>query len=252
MKIDFPTTDQIPGLRRLWKQAFADEDEFLDSFFATGFAPNRCLCVSMENTVAAALYWMDMTCRGANIAYIYAVATDKDHQNQGLCRNLMEKAHAILETRNYAGSILVPEDDALAAMYERHGYRFCTSISQFVSTVGPYAAAGHRIDKEEFLRRREALLPDGGVQLGRAALDFLDSQVFFFAGADFLATGMKGTQGFRCLELLGNTAAAPEILNALGLTHGSFRAPGDGRPFAMYRPIDPNIAAPTYLGFAFD
>ena len=30
MKIDFPTTDQIPGLRRLWKQAFADEDEFLE------------------------------------------------------------------------------------------------------------------------------------------------------------------------------------------------------------------------------
>lgn len=252
MKIDYPDTAQIPGLRQLWQQAFGDDDAFLDKFFEFGFSPDHCRCAVEAGQTAAALYWFDMTCRGRKIAYLYAVATEKSHQNRGLCRVLMADVHEILAQQGYAGTILVPEDEKLAAMYEKMGYRFTCSISQLVSTMGPDTASGHRIDKNEFQRRRAAMLPEGGVQLGEKALDFLDAQVFFYAGADFLMAAVKGRQGLRCLELLGNTAVAPDILNALGLTHGAFRGPGKGRPFAMYRPIDPEAEAPAYFGLAFD
>ena len=33
----------IPALRRLWKQAFGDDDQLLDSFFSIAFSPDRCL-----------------------------------------------------------------------------------------------------------------------------------------------------------------------------------------------------------------
>lgn len=252
MKIDYPAPAQIDSLRRLWQQAFDDDDAFLDKFFSTGFAPDHCRCVMENGEAAAALYWLDMTCRGSKMAYLYAVATEKSHQNRGLCRTLMADVHEILAREGYAGSILVPEDEKLAAMYEKMGYRFTCSICQFVSTVGPYTVSGHRVDKAEYRRRRDLLLPEGGVRLGEKALDFLDTQAFFYAGPDFLVTAVKGSEGLRCLELLGNTDLAPDILNALGLTHGAFRAPGEGRPFAMYRPIDPAVAPPSYFGLAFD
>lgn len=252
MKIDHPAPSQIGSLRRLWQQAFADDDSFLDNFFETGFSPARCRCISEGDDVAAALYWFDMTCRGRKIAYLYAIATEKNHQNQGLCRRLMADTHEILTRQGYAGSMLVPEDAPLAAMYEKMGYRFSCSINQFVSTVGPNLAPCHRIDKTEYLRCRELLMPEGSVQLGTDALNFLDTQVCFYTGLGFLMAAAKGSDGLRCLELLGNSDLAPDILNALGLTHGAFRTPGNGRPFAMYRPLAPDAAPPTYFCLAFD
>lgn len=252
MNIDYPVSTQVSALRRLWQQAFADDGAFLDRFFETGFAFDRCRCVTEGKEVLAALYWFDMTCRGRKIAYLYAVATDKAWQHRGLCRALMADTHAVLADRGYAGSILVPEDEALAAMYEKMGFRCPCLISQFISTKGPAPAPCHRIDSAEYLRRRTALLPEGGVQLGDRALAFLETQALFLGGTDFLVAAEKGSQGLRCLELLGNTAAAPGILSALGLSHGAFRTPGRGRPFALYRPIDPEAPAPTYFGIAFD
>ena len=75
MKIDYPAQEQIPKLRRLWKEAFSDNDGFLDAFFSKAFAPDRCRCVTVEGEPAAALYWFDCQLEGQPVAYIYAFAT---------------------------------------------------------------------------------------------------------------------------------------------------------------------------------
>ena len=54
-----PRKEQIPKLRALWKEAFGDTDDFLDSFFETAFDKERCRCVVIDGEVAAALYWFD-------------------------------------------------------------------------------------------------------------------------------------------------------------------------------------------------
>ena len=51
MTIDKPNADQIAGLRQLWKEAFGDEEAFLDDFFGTGFSPDRCRCITIENDI---------------------------------------------------------------------------------------------------------------------------------------------------------------------------------------------------------
>ena len=70
MTIDAPKTAQIPQLRQLWKEAFGDTDTFLDSFFSLAFAPERCRCITLGDTVPSALYWFDCTCRGEKWAYL--------------------------------------------------------------------------------------------------------------------------------------------------------------------------------------
>ena len=52
-------------------------------------------------------------------------------------------------------------------------------------------------------------------------------------------------------ELLGNTDAAPGILAALHKEKGSFRCPGEEKPFAMYLPLAEGDF-PKYFGLAFD
>ena len=106
MKLDHPAASQHSALKELWKEAFHDTDASVDAFFRTGFAPSRCRCITVDGELAAALYWLDMTCRGQRVAYIYAVATKKAFQGRGLCRALMENTHIFLRSRGYDTCVL--------------------------------------------------------------------------------------------------------------------------------------------------
>ena len=74
---------------------------------------------------------------------------------------------------------------------------------------------------------------------GREALDFL-------LAAEHDGDSLTG------MELLGNAAAAPGILGALGFSRGHFRTPGTALPGAMFRPLRAGADAPGYFGLIFD
>lgn len=252
MKIDHPTDREIPRLRALWKTAFGDTDDFLDLFFSTAYAPERCLCITEEAQVLAALYWFDTTCQDRKFAYIYAVATDPTCRGQGLCRRLMEHTRQKLQERGYAGALLVPQDKYLIQMYSRMGYSPCTSVSEFRCTAALPAAPIQKIDAAAYARIRRQRLPKGSVLQEGESLAFLDNQAAFYAGPHNLAAVTMDGEALHCLELLGDTSAAPHILSALGIRSGFFRCPGEEKPFAMFRPLTENCPKPSYFGFAFD
>lgn len=251
MNIDYPTPEHLPRLRALFQQAFGDSDAFLDVFYSTAFAYDRCLCVFVEDSPAAALYWLDCRWEEKPIAYIYAVATAQAFRGRGLCRALMEYAHSQLAALGYAGAILVPGTEDLFQMYGNLGYRVCSKIREISCRAGSEAAALRAIDREEFCRLRRQYLPAGGVIQEDANLAFLAAMADFYAGEDFVLTVFRGANPLFAPELLGNVNAAPGILAALHKEEGIFRIPGDGRPFAMYHPFT-GISAPTYFAFAFD
>ena len=249
MRIDHPT--QIGPLRDLWKQAFGDSDAFLDSFFATAFSPNRCLCATEGDALAAAMYWFDCQVNGQKIAYIYAVATDKSFRRQGICHKLMAKAHEILKSQGYSGTILVPGEPALEDLYAAMDYRVCTQLREVVCARGPEPVPLRPIDAIEFARLRRELLPENAVIQEGPSLSFLAAQAEFYAGTHLLLAARRDRDSLFGLELLGDITAAPGILTALGCAQGQFRTPGQGHPFTMYRPLD-GTPAPAYFAFAFD
>lgn len=251
MKIDHPRTADIPGLRRLWKQAFGDPEEFLDLFFATAFDPGRSLCASEGETVAAALYWLDGTCRGEPVAYLYAVATDQAFRGRGLCRALTERAHRVLKDRGYAGAVLVPGSPGLFEMYGKLGYRTCSTVSEWEAPAGKEAVALTVLAPEEYAARRRELLPEGGVVQEGPALAMLAGMGLFYAGAGVLLAAIRDGENLWVPELLGDAGKAPGIVAALGAVRGKFRGPGSRREFAMYHALG-DSPAPTYLGFALD
>lgn len=252
MTIDHPTPEQTALLRQLWKAAFGDSDAFLDSFFSTAFSYDRCMCITVEDQVAAALYWFDVSCHGQPMAYLYAVATAPAYREQGYCHDLMHYTHSHLAARGYRASILVPDGTALSRLYAGLGYRSCSAISEFVCSAGGDPAPMHRIDAAEYARRRRDLLPEGGVIQEGASLAFLAQQAQFYSGLGFLLAARQEGDTLTGIELLGNAGIAPGILLSLGAAYGSFRTPGSGTPFAMFLPLADGVQPPGYFGLAFD
>ena len=232
MRIDYPAQHQIDGLRSLWKEAFADTDAFLDIFEDTAFSPDRCRCISVDGQVAAALYWFDCRFDGRPLAYVYAVATGKAFRKKGLCRLLMDDTRALLLALGYSGIVLVPEMH-LIGMYERMGYKICSFVREFTCRRSENSVTLRQIDAAEY----------AGVLQEKENLQLLSAITQLYAGDDFLYA--------EDAELLGNAAAAPGILAALGKDSGQFRCPGSDIPFAMYQSLD-GTPAPSYFGLAFD
>jgi len=253
MIFDYPAPEQLPMLRRLWKTAFGDTEDYLSAFFETAFSPLRSRVAMEGGETAGMLYWFDVSCREQKMAYIYAVATHPGHRGKGVCRNLMADTHALLKEQGYAAALLVPQSGDLRNMYAAFGYRGCTTVSELFCAAGRDPVPLHIIDREEFARLRREYLPEGGVVQEGENLRFLNTQVRFYRGTDFLLAAQEQEEGTLFgAELLGSAEAAPGILKALGRSQGTFRTPGSKLPFAMFLPLSESAREPAYFGFPFD
>lgn len=237
---------QTLALKTLWTECFGNEGDWIDAFFRTAFDPNHVCCLRRQGRLAAALCWMDVSCEGRKLAYLYAIATDPAFRQQGLCRELMMKTHETLAQQGYAGAVLVPGDEGLRQMYGKMNYVNFGGILRFSAKAGESIPI-RQLSPAEYGALRREYLPAGGVIQENGAMEFLASGAELYAGADFLLA-MSGDFG---LELLGNADAAPGILGALGLDSGSFRVPGE-KPFAMFRGLTGEDWQPGYFGLAFE
>jgi len=253
MNINNPQISDIPALRELWREAFNDTDEYLDSFFAKAFHPSRCRCICDNNTIVAALYWFDCTYENSIIAYIYAVATAKSHRGMGLCRRLMDDTHQHLTALGYSGALLVPGSQKLFDMYAKLGYVNSSSIREFLCRAKPQELSIFEITKNEYAKLRKSLLPSGSVLQEKENLDFLETQVNFYMGHGFLLASYIDKHTLHGIELLGDTNVAPALTYHFDCAHGIFRSFGNDKPFTMYHPLNgTTLLPPKYFCFAFD
>ena len=198
MNIDYPSPEQLDGLKQLWQEAFGDDDAFLEHFFAYGFAPDRCRRLTVDGQIAAALYWFDCSYRGKPLAYLYGVATAKNHRGKGLCRILTENTHNHLKYLGYAGEILVPAEGNLFQMYEKMGYSLCASVSEFTCQAGETPVALRQVDAEEYCHLRRQFISENGVLQEGDNLNFLQTP-----------GGLLRRRGFSVHRLPGRTMYCP-------------------------------------------
>ena len=239
-------------LLKLWKDVFGEYDGFWELFLRTGFSPERCRCILENGQAAASLCWFDTQCLGQKLAYLYAVVTHPEYRNRGLCRRLMADTHRQLRELGYAGALLVPAESSLRAMYEKMGYRNCTTVTEFTCEAGADPVPLRAVGPAEYARLRREFLPWGGVVQEGENLRFLAEQAQFYTGEDLLLAVYREEDVLHGMELLGNAEAAPGILRTLGCAKGHFRTPGEEIPFAMFLPLRKDAVRPAYFGFAFD
>lgn len=253
MIIDAPLKSQIPELRSLWQEAFGDTEEFLDNFERTAFCTKRCRCGMIDGKMAVALYWFDCQYTEQKVAYVYAVATAKKYRGQGLCHQLMKNTHEYLKLLGYEAVILVPGSKELFQFYAGMGYQVFSYMQELYCEAGNGQIKLYEIDKITYARLRRQFLPEGGVIQENENLDFLETQAKVYKGTGFLLAACREQNSLLGVELLGDSSRASDIVQALGFAEGTFRTPGDGRPFAMYYPLgNGKLVAPGYFGLAFD
>ena len=101
MIIDHPKKEHLPALKELWREAFGDEDDFIDAFFSYAYSPERCFTVISADSVAAAAYYFRCTVDRIPIAYVYGVAVRKSCRGQGISKLLLEQ-YLYLQTRDFS------------------------------------------------------------------------------------------------------------------------------------------------------
>ena len=294
IQIIHPQPKHIASLRILWKEAFGDTDAFLDVFFSTAFAPERCLCILIKNNITAALYWFECEYSNHPLAYIYAVATAKAYRGRGLCRQLLAATHSTLTQQGYIGALLVPGNETLFDFYKKAGYqttcyRHIYQYNQnagvaYASTMNQAFLASHtghaqsisdtstflvkQISATEYASLRKNFLPPDSVFQEKETIAFLQTQLKFYSGENFLAAVAITEQKLYCPELLytdtivssknirsGNSInhdLMSQLLSYFGCINGIFCSPGGNSPFAMYYSLNTTIKAPKYFAFAFD
>ena len=251
MSVTYPNEKLIPGLRNLWKKAFGDTDEFLDLFFSTAYASDRCRCIAEGNEVQSVLYWFDCFLEDQKIAYIYAVATDPACRGRGLCRKVMEDTMEVLTDRGYAGAILLPQEEWLIAMYAGMGFEPCTTVTEQWYPAGEEIPI-RQIDETEYAALRRKMLPPGGVIQEGENMTFLAGMAKFYKGENFIAAVTTDGEEIWCPEFLGDSGAVPGLVKTLGFPAGRARMPGKSRQFAMFRLLTKEGKKPDYFGLVFD
>jgi hypothetical protein len=137
-------------------------------------------------------------------------------------------------------------------MYRKMGYETCTSIAEISCTAGDSPVRIRNVGTQEYAVLRRKLLPEHGVLQEGNNLTFLTAQTQLFAGEDFLLAAWLEEDTLHGTELLGNPAAAPSILRALGCEKGIFQIPGKDKPYAMIHMLQNEAVIPKHFGFSFD
>lgn len=252
MTFEHPSQEHIPQLLTLWKDVFGEHEGFWELFLETAFVPDHCRCIIENQHPIAGLYWFDCSCESDKIAYVYAVVTDPQHRGKGLCRKLMEDVHNLLQEKGYDSVMLMPAEAGLWEMYRKMGYENGTRIRKLSCDAGTTPVQIRNVGTEEYAALRRKLLPENSVLQEGLQLSFLASQAQLMAGEDFLLAAFLDGETLQGMELLGNVAAAPGILRALGCEKGVFQIPGEETYFTMIRKLHSTAATPEYFGFSFD
>lgn len=251
MTIKPAESKDIPALRQLWKEAFGDTDEFLDIFFQKGFSFDRCRLLKTENTVAAALYWFDCSWESKKVAYLYAIATAKSHQGQGLCRALMENTHDHLKSLGYSGAALVPATKELFSLYEKFGYRsFCPMDTVSVLSEEKDISLCP-IDAATYGNLRREFMPAGTIVQEGATLTFLGCFAQFYQLDSGIACLSKEGDTLNIQEYLADPKEIPALIFALKAEKANVHLAGKTES-AMFLSFENSNKLPSYLGISLN
>lgn len=249
MIIRHPETKDVCPLKKLWKETFNDSENFIDSFFNISYSENRSMIVEKDGKITSMLFWFDCNFKGNKVAYIYAVATSQDFRKQGLCNSLMEALHSHLKASDYVGACLVPASDNLFNFYAKMGYIKCIYNSELTVMPTEGKLDIKKVSAEEYIKLRKDFLPLNAIT--QNDIDFLNLQVEFFKGKDFVFSSRKENNELFVPEFWGNKNIQPIIVFCQNAKKGIFRSYGTEKPFAMFLPFN-ETELPEYLDFAYD
>ena len=264
------TPADIPALKAIWNEAFAEDSrQDIDEFFKTLYSTAAGFCAEDEKgAVCAMLFALPQTIvkgeKQLKAAYLYAVATKKACRGKGYCRAVMAYAEKELRKRYVEALLLSPATQDLADFYARLGFSRQTGGSKQILDCDEAKGQATEIGVQDYAGLRETALWDiSHVRYDKAQLEYAVSGGKFYClmagysmGCAAVKAGDAGTRAF-VYELLPDR----KILGALGekLGAGQYEVQTaqdgqDGETWCMLKWLDKEYPEfePVYMGFALE
>ncbi len=116
----------IPVMKQLWREAFGDSEEFIDTFFTKFYRPSRAFLAFEDGELVSMLYYMDVKAKCGKkrlkTAYLYGVATKLSERRRGHFRLLHNAFLDEVKNKRYDAVLVMPADDTLFGFYKDFGY----------------------------------------------------------------------------------------------------------------------------------
>ena len=156
-EFSFATLNDISNLKLLWKQAFNDEDEYINEYFECLTDKNainekwlhEAVIIHKSGTVLQAMgsFYDAVTAQNEKVKYVYGLATDIKFRRKGLCKRML------IFAKKYFGCPLVlkPQDKSVASMYEKMGFVRLHGSEQF-NITDEIVKASNIIDTEDYTK----------------------------------------------------------------------------------------------------
>ena len=125
--------------KALWKSAFGDSDEFIDTYFENKILPGNSLGL-FDNTLKSVVHMIPYNIRvqGRNLqsAYIAGAATAQDRRKKGLMKLLLHESLTLMRSRGILVTHLYP---FLHSFYEQFGWATYTYVEKQTVSKGAKA-----------------------------------------------------------------------------------------------------------------
>lgn len=149
------------AVRTLWREAFGDDDAFVDRFLMRYYSRRRMLGTETDGRLVAMLHLLPFDCSGRRFLYIYAVATAADRRRRGLAGELLREAVRFGREQQADALFLIPAE-GLRDYYARFGFAGDVAV-KFASEDGfDFGTGDPSRDRAMFLPLKEEplSLPD--------------------------------------------------------------------------------------------
>ena len=274
-------------LREIWKEAFGDEDAYLDLFFQhfgdcenimVGKHGEEIVSMVFLLPVGTLCYPKVKEVQLFPVSMNYAFATKKRYQGNDYGSNLMRKAMEYNRNRGLTCNVLCPAEDEMFPLYERKmGYQefFYVKEAEDPPHIKEERAGNillKRADAASYNQVRETYLKTySHVEYHESSLQF-QKQLCQMTDGDLFLLEEEDWVGCACIERLPERLFIKELLlperwtkagldkiyREFDMRKGIIRFPwfmgksieGTIRRFAVLN--EKNISGQGYLGFAFD
>lgn len=119
------TAKDVEALVSLWQEAF-DEEEGARDFYATTFDVIDTIVYRISNEIVSMLHYIPFVLHNGtekyNGAYLYALATKKEHRGKKIMQELMNEAQRKAEKEHLDVLFVIPASEQLYGYYEKMGY----------------------------------------------------------------------------------------------------------------------------------
>ncbi len=153
------------AIKKLWKEAFRDSDEFIEQFMECYHTPDRALLIEKEEKLLSMLHILPFEMNGRSVGYMYGVATAYEERGKGHASKLIEQAIEIARERGFHALVTIPADEKLLLYYERFGFKGSyRTLFEMPDNFDP-GTGNSESDLLSILPLREIVLPETGRQV---------------------------------------------------------------------------------------